>query len=91
MFFGGLWGCGCVLFLFFVVFLVFGVGFCVMVVACCCLFCWGFVVDWKSAAVERGRLNELAKLDIAIRDAYAHLDDLWFEWERVALSLRGGV
>lgn len=47
-------------------------------------------MDWKSEAAEKARLNELAKLDISIRDAYVNLDNLWFEWERVALSLRGG-
>lgn len=50
----------------------------------------GVVVDWKSEAAEKARLNELAKLDISIRDAYVNLENLWFEWERVALSLRGG-
>lgn len=81
---------GCVCFLFFIVFGVFGGGFCVMVVACWFVFCWGFVVDWKSAAVERGRLAEIAKIDRELYRLYHVVTDLWTQRELIELSLRGG-
>jgi len=44
--------------------------------------------DWKEDAYNRGRLNELAKLDIQIAKKYREIEGLWFEWERVAYLTR---
>lgn len=53
--------------------------------------CWGFVVDWKSAAVERGRLAEIAKIDLEINRLYHRVEELWVQRELIELSLRGDV
>ena len=46
-------------------------------------------MDWKSAAVERGRLNEIAKIDLEINRLYHVVTDLWTQRELIELSLRG--
>lgn len=51
----------------------------------------GVVVDWKSAAVERGRLAEIAKIDREIYRLYHVVTDLWARRELIELSLRGDV
>ena len=46
-------------------------------------------MDWKSAAVERGRLNEVAKIDLEIYRLYRRVEELWVQRELIELSLRG--
>ena len=48
-------------------------------------------MDWKSAAVERGRLAEVAKIDLEIYRLYHRVEELWTQRELIELSLRGDV
>lgn len=47
-------------------------------------------MDWKSEAVERGRLAEIAKIDRELYRLYHVVTDLWTRRELIELSLRGG-